>query len=326
MMRNVFRQLADILATLIGLNANQRIIAVLLTVAGIITLDWFSNGSLAIITGNADVHQFGFWLQILALPAVLILFYFVTRAFYFATKEQNVQPISANIPPSPHRGVIIFLSTFHTFTNKLPPARENEVWQDKDIIDALERDVVDWPGVMDHIQASNMQTPLEAVRHHYDSGALRTIWVLATDDAKNEQGEVMRRGSRHLVPAFRRLIREGFGWNVEIIYEKNSMSIPAYNVQAVFEAVQHVYETAPRYGIHPRSVIADITGGTVTMSAGMTLYCALTQRPMQYTATQVEPAQGKPLDAPTPFGIHINYQPIQRNVLRQLLSEGVSST
>lgn len=323
-MRNVLRQLADILATLIGLNANQRIVAVLLTVAGIITLDWFSNGTLAIIVGEANAHQFGFWLQILALPAVLVLFFFVTRAFYLSTRKQDIRPIKTNVPPSPHRGIIVFLSTFRTFPNKLPPARKNELWKDIDIIKALEAEDVDWPRIMDHIQASNLQTPLEAARYHYENGALRTIWVLATSDTKNEQGEVVRPGSKHLVPGFQRLIKEGFQWHVDIVFEEDSMSIPAYNVQAVFEAVQRVYETAPRHGIHPGSIIADITGGTVTMSAGMTLYCALTQRALQYTATQVEPTQGKPLDTPAPYGILINYQPIQRNVLRQLLSEGAS--
>jgi len=142
-MKNVFRRLADILATLIGLNANQRIVAVLLTVAGIIALDWFSNGALALLDGEANLHRLGFWLQMLTLPLVLVLFYIVTR--------------------------------------------------------------------------------------------------------------------------------------------------------------------------------------TVTMSAGMTLYCALTRRSMQYTATTLDPTKGKPLDTPRPYGIRINYDPIQRSVLRQLLSEEAST-
>ena len=319
-MKNTLRRLADILAMIIGLNPNQRIAAVLLAVAGIISLDWFGNITSTIIDGQADLHSPGLWVQLLALPLVLIFFYMVTKNFYYSTKNKEQNSILANSPPQPHYGVVVFLSRFRTFPTKLPTAYRDEVWTEKDLRNALESADVDWPRVLDHIQASNMQTALEAAQFHYNSGTLKTIWVLTTSDMKDEQGNI-RYGTSYLAPVFEKILKEGLKWNVDVIYDEEPLIVPAYDVQDVFEAVRHVYETAPRHGIHPRGVISDITGGTVTMSAGMTLYCALTQRAMQYTATTLEPIEGKPLDAPKPYGIIINYDPIQRSVLRQMVTE-----
>ena len=324
-MKNTLRRLADILAMIIGLNPNQRIAAVLLAAAGIISLDWFGNATSTMLNSQADFHSPGLWVQLLALPLVLIFFYMVTKTFYYSTKSQERSSILANRPPQPHYGVVVFLSRFRTFKSKLPAAYGDKTWTEQDLKEALAGADVDWPRVLDYIQASNMQTALEAARFHYDSGTLKTIWVLTTSDMKDEQGNVTRRGTSRLAPLFEKVLKEGLKWNVDVIYDEDPLIVPAYDVQDVFEAVRHVYETAPRHGIHPRGVISDITGGTVTMSAGMTLYCALTQRSLQYTATQEEPIEGKPLDTPIPYGIRINYEPIQRSVLRQMITEEIAT-
>lgn len=56
----------------------------------------------------------------------------------------------------------------------------------------------------------------------------------------------------------------------------------AFSVQACYEVVQRIYEeNVPAAGLSEQEVIADITGGTSPMSAGMALACG-DRRPMQY--------------------------------------------
>lgn len=325
-MQKTLRQLADILATLIGLNPNQRLAAILLMVAGIVTLNWFSDGALSILDGSADYASPRFWIQLLALPLVLFLFVLVTWGFYRQRNAREGESVNAQNPPEPHQGIIIFLSTFRTFASKLPASCLGENWRQEDLLLALANEHPDWPHILDHVQASNMQVPLEAIQFHYANGMLRKVWVLATKDMHRENGAIQP-GSKHLVETFERILKEGMGMDVDVIFDDSFMAIPAYDMQASFDAVRHIYGIAPRHGLPPEAIIADITGGTVTMTAGMVLYGALLQRDLQYTAATNEPMEGKPLDRPQPYGIRIDHEIIQHSVLRQMLvQKGVSSS
>lgn len=56
----------------------------------------------------------------------------------------------------------------------------------------------------------------------------------------------------------------------------------AFEVQDVYETVRNIYlQEAPKAGLAPEQVIADFTGGTKVMSAGMILACG-DRWPMQY--------------------------------------------
>jgi len=56
----------------------------------------------------------------------------------------------------------------------------------------------------------------------------------------------------------------------------------AFDVQETYEAVRRIYqEQAPAEGLTPEQVIADFTGGTKMMSAGLVLACG-DRWPMQY--------------------------------------------
>jgi hypothetical protein len=147
-----------------------------------------------------------------------------------------------------------------------------------------------------------MQVPLEAIRHHLEDGALRHIWVLATSDIKDETGKIIRPGSHGLVAACERILRAGLGWRGVTVHhcgDEPELIVPPYNVRQAFAVVDRVYrQEAPRAGLADMDVIADITGGTVTMTAGMLLACALLRRPLQYTAADNDPLK---LDSKKPW-------------------------
>ena len=319
-MRRLIRALTDGLALLLGLSPNQRLLAVVLAAAGVVTLNWFSNATLVLLEGPARWNS-QFWVALLGLPAVLLAFLVLAWQAWRRTQPTVAQPVMAAARPVPGQGLIVFLSTFNTFEPKLPPERWGERWKGDELLAALAADRPDWPRILDHVMASNMQTPLEAIRYHLEAGTLHHVWVLATSDIPGEGGKVARAGSHRLAGAFERILREGMGWHVSVHDHRTQaeLIVPPYDVQKVFTVVDRIYrEEAPREGVRPDDVIADVTGGTVTMTAGMLLACALFSRKVQFTAAENDPTQGKPLERPTPYAIQVDEAVLRRLMLRHL--------
>ena len=320
-MRRALRAVMDGLALLLGLGPEERTIAVVLAAAGVVTLNWFSNATLTLLEGPAR-WNLQFWIALLGLPAVLIIFFLMTRRAWHRLGVQTAPAVTAGARHAPSEGIIVFLSTFTTFANKLPAERRGENWRSEDLLSALTTDSPDWLRILDHVQASNMQTPLEAIRHHLEAGTLRHVWLLATRDMVDDTGKIVRGGSHALAPAFERIVREGLRWRgVQLHHcgEHPGLLVAPYDVQSLFEAVDRVYrEEASKAGLRPTAVTADITGGTVTMTAGMLLASVLFSRPVQFTAAESDPTAGKPLDRPTPFAIRVDEGALRRLIFRHL--------
>ncbi len=69
----------------------------------------------------------------------------------------------------------------------------------------------------------------------------------------------------------------------------------AFDVQETYEAIQDIYlNQAPAQGLTPQQVIADFTGGTKMMTAGMVLACG-DRWPMQYMTGRKEGALSTPI-------------------------------
>ena len=64
--------------------------------------------------------------------------------------------------------------------------------------------------------------------------------------------------------------------------------------------------------------MGDITSGTVTMTAGMMLACALFGRRLQYTAADNDPTDGQPLEQPKPYAITVDETALRRLVLQHM--------
>ena len=175
----------------------------------------------------------------------------------------------------------------------------------------------DWDTIRKLVRASNMQVPLEAVRFHSDARTLTHVWVLATLDLKDKDGQhVVRPGSERLLDVFKKIIEHETEGRVAV---HDEFRVPPYNAQTVCETVDRIYrEDAAALGLPPHSVIADVTSGTVAMTAGMTLACALFDRPLEYTAADSDPVRGLPMDRPQPVGLDIASDALRRLVLQYL--------
>lgn len=99
-----------------------------------------------------------------------------------------------------------------------------------------------------------------------DGDVLRVCWLIATS------------GVRGSVPVARE-VRERYSDRCQLhIRVLNS----AFDVQEMYQLVRRIYtEEAAEHGLAPQQIIADFTGGTKPMSAGMILACQ-DRWPMQY--------------------------------------------
>jgi len=105
-----------------------------------------------------------------------------------------------------------------------------------------------------------------AISHH--QSALKTCWLIASA------------GERGSLPVAQDLQRAYDGENFET---RIRTMADAFDVQESYDLVERIYsEEVPEAGLREEQVIADFTGGTKPMSAGMILACGET-RPMQYT-------------------------------------------
>jgi hypothetical protein len=109
-----------------------------------------------------------------------------------------------------------------------------------------------------------------AIEYHLAAGpdekGLRVCWLIATA------------GVEGAVPVAEAL-RQRYGGQCTVIVRSLGS---AFNVQAAYEVVERIYtKEAAAHDLSENEVIADFTGGTKPMSAGMILACG-EQRPMQY--------------------------------------------
>ena len=313
--------MADALALLLGLNPRGRALAVFLTVAGLVTLNWFSSATMMLIGRQPFAEPIQLIIGLLGLPAVFLLFMWASRRTWLNMRRGKVDAVTATERPASSAGLIVFLPVFNTFAPKLPAALKTELWKARDLIEALSDPQPDWPRILDYVQASNMQTPLEAVSFHLAAGKLHDVWVLATTDLTDAKGEVIRAGSVGLAEAFERVLREGMGWGVAVHdwRQHPSLIVPPYNAQATFAVVDRIFrEEAPRVSLRADEIVGDITSGTVTMTDGMMLACALFGRRLQYTAAENDPTDGRPLEQPKPYAITVDETALRRLVLRHM--------
>ena len=64
--------------------------------------------------------------------------------------------------------------------------------------------------------------------------------------------------------------------------------------QSIFQSVEQVYAEAKSFGLHSKDVVADFTGGTKMMTAGMVLACTPADRDVQYMKPMAFLTDGQP--------------------------------
>jgi len=132
------------------------------------------------------------------------------------------------------------------------------------------------PGRFDHLMV--------AIRHHYSAEKteyrLKHCWLIVAEDSCTE---------RTLKTVCEKLIEEGLDIEIHPIRIRES------TLEAVYCAVESIYlAEGAKYGLRPHEIVADITGGLKTMTAGMLLACLPFERPVEYVASSRD-AEGNPI-------------------------------
>lgn len=307
-MRSLTRLLQRAIVVLANLDPRLRLRAALLVLLFSLALNLFSNALYDLLVG-------WWWWLALGVPILLILVSLAVLAL-----NERMQPATAprtGAKPATFPGLILMLGIYRSeIKDEIPP-----VWTFKELQHALSQPDVDWTMVRRRIETSNLQPALEAIRYHSHDRTLQQLWLLSTKDlvdAVNADGteKVKQPGSCHLAPLFARSLREAFAYDFSIYYDNPKLSVSPYDVTEIYHAVESIFEEeAPVAGLSSDQVIADLTGGRVTLTTGMVLACAPRGWAMQYTSTDHDPATGGPAKHLIPLRIDVNVQDILRRAL-----------
>jgi len=110
---------------------------------------------------------------------------------------------------------------------------------------------------------SREPTLLEAIRYHEDE--LKCCWLIVTQEVK-DRGVV--ENVRKQAP--------------EIHFEERGLQ-DEYDARECYAIVRGIYQDdVARFGLKPKDVIADITGGTKPMTMGMVLACIEGEYPVEH--------------------------------------------
>jgi hypothetical protein len=160
-----------------------------------------------------------------------------------------------------------------------------------------------YPGLIVAMSLSNDSPAEAAIRHHWHLGQsphLRHCWLICTDKSLPYADQMVSR-----------LAAEGITQSLKVYYGRQplvdsepaaeSLSLlvpddliddPNY-IQRLVDAIYT--DAAPQVGLSPTEIIADYTGATKGMTAGILLACATPDRPLQYIS-QIYPDQIMTID------------------------------
>lgn len=122
--------------------------------------------------------------------------------------------------------------------------------------------------------------PRFAIQYHHVTEAaerLQHCWLLITPQ------------SREMFDRLAALLKD-WGYAVTL----HPIELEAPTIEATYRAVDAIYqEAASEYGLQPDQIIADLTGGLKTMTAGMVLACLPFGRALEYVESERKP-DGQP--------------------------------
>lgn len=144
-----------------------------------------------------------------------------------------------------------------------------------------------------------IESAKRAIRYYLDLGKLERCWVItggpgSEAQARSAIGDLLRDSDLHLEPEMFRLERmtaEDVG-----------------NPERIREKMEEIYASLPE-GWDESDVVADYTGGTASVSAGMVLACASPGRNLQYMRpVQIgEDGRAVPEAGSVPVRVNISY-------------------
>jgi hypothetical protein len=133
---------------------------------------------------------------------------------------------------------------------------------------------------------SREETLREAIQYHQPT--LEHCWLLVTPEMRDRAAKAL-------------------GHFPDLPFTLHALG-DRYDSQACYQAVLDIYRReAPRQGISPEQVIADITGGTKPMTMGMIVACLEGDYPIEHVPTAFD-AAGQPTGPLPPIQIRVQLQ------------------
>lgn len=133
-----------------------------------------------------------------------------------------------------------------------------------------------------------------AIRHHFRGErdertvpTLQYVWLLSTPKPKQAE---LTSGSAY---SNAKLLEERYGrLGVQVdILEVEDANDP----EEVFRVAQVAYARARQRQLRPPELVADVTGGTISMTVGLTLAAALAEQSLEYLKPRKIDATGRPV-------------------------------
>jgi hypothetical protein len=294
------RQMRNALILLLQIEPQQQLIFALFLLLFLIALNVASNAASNLLATVSD------WLLLLSpllLFVIFVLWLLIQQRRVALPRDPTLDPDLGHYP-----GLVAMLGIFND--------RSGQPWKLANLKAALEEKSPDWGAVLAHAEYSNLQPLLEAVRHHDRDGELRHLWLISTLDLKKPDGNEIQ-GSHALAPLVERIIQHVCSQHVAVYREDKELIVAPDDVTPTYRALTYIYGVeAPRVGLHPYQIIADITGARATMTAGMILACAPRGFPLQYTSTLADPATKEENDRPQPQRLQIDTYGLLRHALQ----------
>jgi hypothetical protein len=129
------------------------------------------------------------------------------------------------------------------------------------------------------VSPGNLEVPLKAIEHHQER--LEHCWLLASNVSLSTADELVR------------IVHQRWP-QVEIVNDKNRLVDPE-DLESTWQRVREIYtKLGPEVNLSAGDIIADITGGTKPMTAGMAFACLDPDRDMEYMYVPRNPEDGTP--------------------------------
>lgn len=145
------------------------------------------------------------------------------------------------------------------------------------------------------LSRGNLDLPMIAICHHHagegSSGHLRHCWVVLTPGAQDQFAQLQAR-------------IEEVGLDVRL----HPVQLDKTTIEATYRAVDGIYQGAGEVEMSPEQIVADLTGGLKTMTAGMVMACLPRGRALEYIESTRDPVTGEPIkDTQVPILVGVEF-------------------
>lgn len=126
-----------------------------------------------------------------------------------------------------------------------------------------------------------------AIEYHYQGDKdhpekLEHCWLVASKKPDQEPQQERKPSQEPIQSSFRNAQELKARYEAELPTVKVEIVEEADNPEEVFRVVQDIYERAVELGLDEQEIVADFTGGTKSMTAGMVLACTSLNRDLEF--------------------------------------------